>query len=294
MRAAFFANDGRLRSGWRFLISAAAFLGVMFAADAAARMARPGSDAGFEAVNRTLAAVLLWALWVWFAAVLDREKRPAAAFGLGLDRAWGKEFVAGIAAGAAMVALCVGGIAVFGSYRGEAAGGSPGQAVAWLWVLFWAALLEELAFRGYPFQRLVEGMGPRGAILILSALFGAVHLGNPNASTLGAVNTILIGVLFAGAYLRTGSLWLVWGIHLGWNAALGLGFGLPVSGLSQFAVVVKGTATGPAWLTGGEYGIEGSLTATVVISAAIALAPKMMGKKAEGSATPAGAGASNG
>ena len=67
------------------------------------------------------------------------------------------------------------------------------------------------------------------------------------------------GVLLAAAYLRSRALWLPWGIHLAWNAVLGVGFGLPVSGLTQFAVVVQGTAQGPEWLTGGGYGLEASV-----------------------------------
>ena len=71
--------------------------------------------------------------------------------------------------------------------------------------------------------------------------------------------------LLAAAYLRTRSLWMPWGVHFAWNLTLGLGFGLPVSGLSDFAVAVQGTAQGPEWLTGGSYGIEASLTGTVII-----------------------------
>jgi hypothetical protein len=78
-------------------------------------------------------------------------------------------------------------------------------------------------------------------------------------------NTLLIGVVLALAYLRTKALWLPWGLHFGWNAALGLIYGLPVSGINQFAVVVKSKATGPEWLLGGSYGLEGGMLGTLVI-----------------------------
>jgi hypothetical protein len=104
-----------------------------------------------------------------------------------------------------------------------------------------------------------------GAIVVLSVLFGAGHLGNPHASFFGVLNTVLVGVLLSIAYLRTKALWLPYGIHLGWNVALGMIFGLPVSGMTAFSVLVKGTASGPKWLTGGEYGLEASLTGTAVI-----------------------------
>ena len=56
-----------------------------------------------------------------------------------------------------------------------------------------------------------------------------------------------------------------WGIHFAWNTALGLVFGLPVSGLTDFAVILRTRATGPRWVTGGAYGIEGSVVGTIVI-----------------------------
>ena len=79
------------------------------------------------------------------------------------------------------------------------------------------------------------------------------------------VNTCAIGALLCTAYLRTGALWMSWGIHFSWNTALGLVFGLPVSGLTDFAVILKTRATGPRWVTGGAYGIEGSVVGTIVI-----------------------------
>jgi hypothetical protein len=133
------------------------------------------------------------------------------------------------------------------------------RALVVLIVLISGALAEEMMFRGYPFQRLEEAIGPVGAIGVFSLLFAVVHLSNPGASPLGLANTVLIGILLALAYLRTRALWLSWGIHFGWNASLGLLFGLPVSGLRLFNVVMRTTAKGPRWLTGGSYGVEASV-----------------------------------
>src|SRR4029078_9315712 len=108
------------------------------------------------------------------------------------------------------------------------------------WIFFFGALAEELGFRSYPFQRLIEclgnlaGLTPSStvnnkshvigawaAILILAGLFGAVHLANPNATFFGFANTVLIGVFFGLLMVKTGSLWLLWGVHFGWNFSLG-------------------------------------------------------------------------
>jgi len=129
-------------------------------------------------------------------------------------------------------------------------------------------------FRGYPFQRLEEAIGAAGSISIFSLLFGAVHLTNPGASPLGLINTVAIGVVLAIAYLRTRALWLPWGIHFGWNVSLGLVLGLPVSGLRVFNVILHTTVKGPAWFTGGVYGIEASLPVAVAILAGMLLVSK--------------------
>jgi membrane protease YdiL (CAAX protease family) len=72
--------------------------------------------------------------------------------------------------------------------------------------------------------------------------------------------------------LRTRSLWLPLGAHWGWNWALGWVFGLPISGLNLVSnPLFKGTDEGPAWLTGGSYGIEGGLAGTVALTLVIVI-----------------------
>jgi hypothetical protein len=132
-------------------------------------------------------------------------------------------------------------------------------------VLAIAALAEEVIFRGYPFQRLIDAMGPTLATLLVGVIFGAAHLTNPDASSASLITTVLAGWLLALAYLRTRALWVSWGLHFGWNASMGLLFGLPVSGLTIFSPVVSTYTAGPVWMTGGGYGPEGSAIAIVVL-----------------------------
>jgi len=117
---------------------------------------------------------------------------------------------------------------------------------------------------------LLEAGGPRwGPVLgiaVLSLLFGLVHWGNPSRTVVSTANTVLIGIVLAIAYLRTEALWFPIGIHFGWNFTLGVVFGLPVSGIDAFGVIVHGQARGPLWLTGGAYGIEASAVATGVVA----------------------------
>ena len=262
----FFRPDGRLRAGWRVLLGILVAIAANMLAVTLASSVRMGGQFGFDLVYRPLAMALLIAGFSLLEVFADQtEENPLAAQGLRRWH-WGRDFLLGLAIGAGLIALSVAVMAVLGHVSFQLAWSrhALGQLAAVLFMLAAAAMTEELMFRGYPFQRLVEALGAVPAILVLSFLFGYAHSRNPHVSLLAILNTLLVGILLAVAYLRTRALWLPWGIHLAWNATLGVAFGLPVSGL-DFSVVVKGTALGPAWLTGGDYGLEGSLLATVVI-----------------------------
>jgi hypothetical protein len=103
---------------------------------------------------------------------------------------------------------------------------------------------------------------------VTSLAFAAVHIENPNLSEgLPYLNLLLAGVWLAVTYLRTRSLWFPLGVHWAWNWALGSLFGLPVSGITDLAPqpLLRGTDLGPAWLTGGSFGIEGGLACTITL-----------------------------
>jgi hypothetical protein len=142
------------------------------------------------------------------------------------------------------------------------------RAAAVALLLLFGAVQEELSFRGYPFQKLTEALGAFWAVIALSALFGAVHLWNPDAQgwlSWGFFNTLAVGVLLAVARIRTGSLWFSCGLHFGWNLFQGVVFGLPVSGLSEFSTVVTARTHGSTALSGGGYGPEGSAVCAIVL-----------------------------
>ena len=134
-----------------------------------------------------------------------------------------------------------------------------------------AALAEEVAFRGFPYRRLIAAIGPVGATIVMSVFFGILHALNPGATMASVLITMFAGLLLSVAWLRTHGLWLPWGLHFAWNASMGLLFGLPVSGITTFSTVVETRAIGPLWLTGGEYGPEGALLTLFVLLIAIAV-----------------------
>jgi hypothetical protein len=104
-------------------------------------------------------------------------------------------------------------------------------------------------------------------VLLTSLPFAAIHLGNPNVvKGFTFANTAIAGIWLAAAYLRTRSLWFPLGIHWAWNWAMDSVLGLPVSGLSiSQNPLFRGVDLGPAWLTGGSYGIEGGAACTIAL-----------------------------
>jgi membrane protease YdiL (CAAX protease family) len=134
-----------------------------------------------------------------------------------------------------------------------------------------AALLEEIMFRGVAQVALARAFGRLPAILALSVAFAAAHLLNPNGTILGMVNIALAGVLLGLAFYLPGGIWTAWGTHLGWNATLAA-LDAPVSGLPFRIPLINYLPGGPTWLTGGPFGPEGGLLATVALAAATTVA----------------------
>ncbi|HKP85502.1 MAG TPA: CPBP family intramembrane glutamic endopeptidase [Blastocatellia bacterium] len=199
------------------------------------------------------------------------ERRSLASVGYKLHRGWVRDFALGSVLGAGSLALAVGIAAAAGAV--SFTGHSPdawflARAFAVLFVFFLlAAAVEELLFRGFPFQALIHNAGPFVAIAVTSILFGTAHIANANASLFSTINTMLAGVWLGIAYLMTRSLWLATALHYAWNLTMAFVFGLPVSGGNLFSQLswLKGQDGPPEWLSGGGYGPEGGAAVTLVL-----------------------------
>ena len=114
--------------------------------------------------------------------------------------------------------------------------------------LIFAALGEELGFRGYPLRRLANAIGVLPAMLVLALLFGLAHAKNPSATIFSTVNVALAAIWLSFAFFSSGGMPLAWGAHLGWNAGLAILFDAPVSGYSFQVPVVEYTPGSRAWV----------------------------------------------
>jgi len=261
----------------------------------------PWLDSVEAVLNRLL--LLVGALAAGYICTKSLEGLPWRALGLTFHKLWYRDVIVGAAIGiltlaaAVVIAFAVGGLRFSMSTTGvllatvRSVGGSA--------VLFAiAALAEEAIFRGYPLQTLSRARLVWLGLLLNFVFFAIVHLGNPNVVPgFTFANTALAGVWLAIAFIRTRSLWFPFAVHWGWNWALGSLFGLPVSGLNLVShPLIKGRDFGPAWITGGSYGLEGGAACTVVLILAcifvwrtkwISATPEMMKLTSEENPSPA-------
>ena len=125
---------------------------------------------------------------------------------------------------------------------------------------------EEVATRGWLLTRIAARANLPLAIAISSSLFGFLHLGNSGVTFLSVLNIVLDGVLAGLLLVYTDSIWLVVAQHGTWNYVQGNLLGFQVSGTGADASIFSFTmGSGPDWLTGGEFGAEGSLITTIVL-----------------------------
>lgn len=125
---------------------------------------------------------------------------------------------------------------------------------------------EEVATRGWLLTRIAARTNLPLAIGISSSLFGILHLGNSGVTFLSLLNIVLDGVLAGLLFIYTDSIWLVVAQHGTWNYVQGNLLGFQVSGTGADASIFSFTmGSGPDWLTGGEFGAEGSIITTLVL-----------------------------
>ncbi|WP_416760391.1 type II CAAX prenyl endopeptidase Rce1 family protein [Roseateles sp. So40a] len=223
-------------------------------------------DAGLrEWRNLIKALVLIAGYWAY---VRFWERRPARE--LSVSGA-GAELLAGLLLGGLLFSGVVAILTLLGAYSLNSVGtlGDLGAVLASMAPRIAAgALIEELIFRLVLLRLLERSFGTAWALAISSLLFGLAHLGNAGATPLiGVLLGLELGLLFGAAYLLTRRIWLCAALHFAWNFVQGAVFSIAVSGQSGESWL-HGTLTGPAWLSGGAFGAEGSLVSVVLCLAA--------------------------
>jgi len=194
------------------------------------------------------------------------EARHISSMGVRKKKA-GIHYVQGLAVGLLMMTAAVLISAAFGINNINLCGNINFGIIALFAAGFFIqGMSEEFIFRGYLMNTLASRHNPWIAVLISSAAFSLAHLVNPGFNLLVFFNLSLFGV-FAGLYMIAfDDIWGVCAIHSIWNFSQGNLFGISVSGTGETESVLSVTAASSSkLLTGGDFGIEGSIVTTAVL-----------------------------
>jgi membrane protease YdiL (CAAX protease family) len=210
-----------------------------------------------------LAAVFVWLGYRYYVRHIEKrgltELTPAQA---------PRELGLGLLLGGAMVTAVFALLAMLGVYRFDGVNDVSLILLLPLAELLLVGLAEEAVFRGIVFGVTERSLGSRAAIVISAALFSLIHLPNDGISLLSVAALFAYGVLQAALYIKTRRLWLCIGSHIAWNYCVGQVFSTTVSGHAAKPGLLRGELSGAPWLSGGAFGVEGSLITLLVISAA--------------------------
>jgi CAAX protease family protein len=272
-------DEPRLRAGWRLLIQSIVLLLLLlcfamaiaipylFATYLPPIAASSAASLGLS----TLAEFFAITTSVFLARrLLDHRSIPS--LGLNVGRGTILDLGAGTSIALVMMGLVYAVMSAMGwlhfkgfAWQFDRPATVVGQTLLILLIFVVVGWQEEILSRGYQLQTISSGSNLGVGVLIASAIFAFLHLGNPHATWVSTAGLFLAGLLLAFGYVLTGQLWLSIGLHIGWNFFEGVLFGFPVSGLSVYPLM-RISVAGPKLWTGGAFGPEAGL---VVVPALI-------------------------
>lgn len=272
------AEEGRVRAFWRILLFTIVLVAFLLP------LAWVGSLVSFVSAANLPALIAMTVAMVFAAKYLDR--RSFTSYGLLLNRNWWIDLGFGLALGAGLMA----GIFAIESSLGwvtvsDRFVAPEGQSfvVALLVPLVGyisVGIYEEMMSRGYHLINMTEGfnlkgLGPRGGLwiawILSSAIFGILHMFNPNASFLSSFNIAVAGLLLGLGMVLTQQLAIPIGLHITWNFFQGPVFGFPVSGGGGTVYVQQIEQGGPELWTGGAFGPEAGMMGLIAMGVGMLL-----------------------
>jgi uncharacterized protein len=255
-----------LRAGWRVLIYLAIGSALLFLIISVIHHLRGSHTRKANLDSPVPTMIGEWISFTVFgltAWIMSRiEKQPWSNYGLPVRQAFRKHFWLGGLFGFAGLSCVMGFLWITHCYHidGLALHGPEIAKFAGLWLLAFVGvgMFEEFLFRGYAQYTLASGMGFWSAALLTSALFTIVHRSNPGETLLGLTDVFLFGIIACFMWWRTGSMWLAVGFHGFWDWGLSYFYSVPDSGVPALGHLFNTRVQGPAWLSGGTAGPEGS------------------------------------
>lgn len=257
-------SKGQLRNGWWIVIFIAlvALTRPLYKPLQQQLLAWGTPSLALEYLSPALVLLVTW-------ICLRLRRQRLADVGLRLNRSWLTQFSAGLL----IATIQIGAItALIYAAGGLSFSLNPQRSVEILLsgacLMLAAVVLEELLFRGFLFQRLLDGTGVWFSQIVLALLFAFGHWDNPGmdgiTKLVASVDLALGALIFGFAYIRTRSLALPIGLHLGWNYSQGMLLGFAVSGHEHTSWFTPTINDGASWLNGGQFGLEASIFAVII------------------------------
>lgn len=264
MNKIFFNTQQQLRNGWWVLV----FVAILVVSQ---QLYKPTKNwlasLGASSTQLEPLALLFLLLVSWCCLLLRRQK--FSDLGLQFNKSWWQQLLLGTSAGVVMMLLIA--MLMWSCATVRFSLNPEFQAsdlIYGAYLLLIAAALEELLYRGFVFQRLLDGLGAWPTQLLFATVFVLGHWDNPglagSAKIVASVDLALASLLFGLAYIKTRSLALPLGLHFGWNWAQGYLLGFQVSGYEHNGWLLPQLQAQPDWLTGGTFGAEASVFALLV------------------------------
>ena len=262
-----FYGVSEIRAGWRLAIFLAIVIALTSATNLMVRRLLGGADATMLFLVREVMDLLIF-LFVSF--IMGRiEGRTIADYGLPWRKMFRAEFCRGVFLGFASITALLMVLRLVGVFHFGAI--ALHGAEIWKWAIIYAlvfilvALREEFRARGYALFTISMGIGFWPAAILSSAYFGYSHHLNAGEDWIGLVNAGVFGLLACLLLRRTGNLWMPIGLHMAFDWGETYFYGVAYSGNALPGHLLNTTSSGPAWLSGGTVGPEGSVLCTLLL-----------------------------
>jgi uncharacterized protein len=262
-----FHNARELRAGWRLLIFLAILIILMTVTNVVMRrwLYGPSETVFFLAREMIRFFILVLASWI----MGRMEHRTIAEYGLPGRRMFRTQFWQGAVLGFAAITGLLVAMRTAGVFHFAGIALRGGEVWKWgtIWLLIFVlgALREEFRARGYALFTLSTGLGFWPAAIISAVYFGYTHYGNQGENWLGLFNAGAFGLLMCLLLRRTGNLWMPIGLHTAFNWGETYFYGVADSGQVRSGHLLNSVSAGPAWISGGTVGPEGSVLCTMMI-----------------------------
>ncbi|MCB2298172.1 CPBP family intramembrane glutamic endopeptidase [Clostridium tagluense] len=235
-----------------------------------------GKDPAVLLLNELICGFIFITLIV-FARVKFREKRSISSIGLKKEGLI-KKYLVGFGIGILMFSIVV----LLLSISGHTVVDSNPRGLSGIAVLSGVLIVipgwiiqsgtEEILSRGWLMNVLGARYNVAVGLSVSSSIFGLMHFANPNVNILAIINIVLIGLFFGMYVIKTNDLWGACGLHAAWNWTQGNVFGFEVSGQKVAAgSLLNLRLTGSEWFTGGSFGPEAGIAATIILCIGIVI-----------------------